>query len=208
MICHKLYSARRIIHGAALKLLYRKHFTSEGRLVADGNCHLILAPNSLIKIAGKLLLNDKSIKPGGRSTTLRIDEDGIFEVHGTASFFYDNDIIVFKGGKFCIGSSYINSNSKIRCHNCITIGDDCAISHDFTVMDSDVHYLNGDNHKSEVHIGNHVWIGTRVLILSGVTVGNGAVIAAGAIVTNDVPPKAMVAGIPARIIKHDVEWSK
>lgn len=51
-------------------------------------------------------------------------------------------------------------------------------------------------------IGNDVWIGERALILNGIKIGNGAVIAAGAVVTKDVPPYAVVAGVPAKIIKY------
>ena len=50
-----------------------------------------------------------------------------------------------------------------------------------------------------VTIGNDVWTGHNVNIMSGVNVGDGAVIAAGAVVTKDVPPYAIVAGVPATI---------
>ena len=55
--------------------------------------------------------------------------------------------------------------------------------------------------KGPVRIGNDVWICAKATILSGVTVGDGAVIAAGAVVTKDVPPYAIVAGVPARVVK-------
>ncbi len=54
-----------------------------------------------------------------------------------------------------------------------------------------------DDHRVETTTGHDVWIGTRAIILSGVTVGHGAVIGAGAIVTKNVPPYAIVAGVPA-----------
>ncbi|MEY8687692.1 CatB-related O-acetyltransferase [Bacteroides sp. AN502(2024)] len=53
-----------------------------------------------------------------------------------------------------------------------------------------------------VKIGNDVWIGCRSLILGGVKIGNGAIIGAGAVVTKDVPPFAIVGGVPARIIRY------
>ncbi len=58
------------------------------------------------------------------------------------------------------------------------------------------------NEFREIMIGNDVWIGTRALIMGGVTIGDGAVVGAGAIVTKDVPPYAIVGGVPAKIIRY------
>lgn len=52
-----------------------------------------------------------------------------------------------------------------------------------------------------VTIGHDVWIGARAGILGGVTIGTGAIVAAGAIVTRDVPPYAIVGGVPAKVIR-------
>jgi len=55
--------------------------------------------------------------------------------------------------------------------------------------------------KGDVIIGSDVWIGTRAIILSGTRIGDGAVVAAGAVVTKPVPPYAIVAGNPARVVR-------
>ena len=53
-----------------------------------------------------------------------------------------------------------------------------------------------------VHVGNDVWICDNVFIKGGVTIGDGAVLVAGAVVTKDVPPYAVVAGVPAKVLKY------
>ena len=55
--------------------------------------------------------------------------------------------------------------------------------------------------KGKIIIGNNVWMGNNVCVTSGVTIGDGAEIAANSVVTKDVPPKTMVGGVPARVIK-------
>ena len=58
-----------------------------------------------------------------------------------------------------------------------------------------------DDYK-DVVIGHDVWIGSRVMVLGGVTIGNGAVVGAGAVVTKDVPPYAVVGGVPGKVIRY------
>jgi acetyltransferase-like isoleucine patch superfamily enzyme len=55
---------------------------------------------------------------------------------------------------------------------------------------------------SRVAIGNDVWVGANSVILPGLNIGNGAIIGAGAVVTRDVPAYAIVAGVPARILRY------
>ncbi|WP_244472435.1 CatB-related O-acetyltransferase [Methylobacterium sp. Leaf108] len=59
--------------------------------------------------------------------------------------------------------------------------------------------------RGDVTIGSDVWLGTGCLVLSGVTIGHGAVVAARAVVSRDVPPYAVVAGNPARVVRHRFE---
>ncbi|MBQ5454589.1 MAG: acyltransferase, partial [Prevotella sp.] len=53
-----------------------------------------------------------------------------------------------------------------------------------------------------VKIGNNVWLGNNVCVLPNVTIGDGAVVGANSVVTHDIPPYAIVAGIPAKIVKQ------
>ncbi|KRF13738.1 hypothetical protein ASG90_12905 [Nocardioides sp. Soil797] len=61
--------------------------------------------------------------------------------------------------------------------------------------------------RGPARIGNDVWIGANAVLLRGITVGDGAVIAAGAVVTRDVPPYAIVGGVPAKVIRHRFDES-
>ena len=178
-----------------------------GKIIFKGDVWLKLDKNSKINLNGNLGLGGNSYG-NSRQTLLRMDEGSELNVNGNFDFFYGSDIILFKDAKLTLGKSFINSDAKIRCHKSITIGDDCAISHDFTIMDSNAHYLDGDNKTKPVIINNHVWIGTRVTVLSGVEIGEGAVVAAGSVVTKDVPPHSIVGGCPAKVIKENITWSK
>ena len=78
------------------------------------------------------------------------------------------------------------------------LGDDIS----FTALYKEaLKYKSGRRTKGDVTIGNDVWVGRNVMILSGVTIGDGSVIGAGSVVTSDVPPYAIAAGNPARIIR-------
>lgn len=190
-----------------VSLIYGHHIHGNGRIKLGRCDKLFLDKNSRINLSGHLILNDQSYGGNGRSSILRMDKNTTLTTKGEFSFFYGADITLFTGSELVLGKdSFINSGCRIRCHQRIQIGDGCAISHDFTVMDSDAHELNGIREKRPVNIGNHVWIGTRVTVLKGVSIGDGAVIAAGSLVVSDVPAGALAGGVPAHVIREKVEW--
>ncbi len=56
--------------------------------------------------------------------------------------------------------------------------------------------------RGPIRVGHDVWIGTRTIIMDAVTIGTGAIVAAGSVVTKDVPPYAIVGGVPAKVIRY------
>lgn len=116
---------------------------------------------------------------------------------------------------------------KICVYNCTTtsrleIGNYCSIADDVAFLLSVEHPLNhvstfpfktmygkdgyvDATSKGDIVIDDDVWIGFRSIIMSGVHIGQGAVVAAGAVVTKDVPPYAIVGGVPAKILKYRFE---
>lgn len=179
-----------------------------GRIYGQGKCVFILDRTAKIELNGNLEFNSNSIINNGRTGILRMDKNSRLIINGGFQFMYGSDIILFSGAELKLGkNSYINSDCKVRCHKRIEIGNDCAISHDFTVMDSDAHFIDMQEATKPVTIGNHVWIGTRVTILKGVHIGDGAVIAAGSVVAKDIPAGSLAGGIPAKVIRDKVTWS-
>lgn len=130
-------------------------------------------------------------------------------VLGNDVFLYDNVHIALEDecARVQIGDrTFLGMRTELRCVDCISIGSDCAISWDVSLMDSDFHSIDGHAKSGPITIGDHVWIGSRVTVLKGVSIGTGAIIAAGAVVTADVPPHCVAAGVPARVIREYATW--
>jgi acetyltransferase-like isoleucine patch superfamily enzyme len=124
---------------------------------------------------------------------------------------------------------WIGDGTKIRCHEgaveigaktvmgqeCtisayqhVRIGEECVIADRAMFIDFDHGIVEVERpirlqgiYKRDVEVGNNVWIGYGACVLRGVSVGDNSVIGTNAVVTKDVPANAVVAGIPARIIR-------
>ena len=99
---------------------------------------------------------------------------------------------------------FINMGCRFQDAGGITIGDGSLIGHGSTIVTLN-HATDparrADMIPSPVVIGRKVWLGAAVTVLPGVTLGDGAIVGAGAVVTKDVPANAIVAGVPARLIR-------
>ena len=100
---------------------------------------------------------------------------------------------------------FINFGSSIVAASRVSIGDDCLIGTHVMVMDCDFHRVEDkawDTTGRPIVIEDRAWLGNRSIILKGITVGHDAVVAAGAVATKNVPPRTVVAGNPARVVRE------
>jgi galactoside O-acetyltransferase len=131
--------------------------------------------------------------------------NGIYLVSGVVLRACDN-------ASFTVGNHF-HANGNVRiiadCGGEIRIGDHVMIGPNTVIRSSGHRYDRPDipmveqGHKpGKITIGDDVWIAANVVILPDVKIGSHAVVAAGAVVTHDVPEYAIVAGIPAKVIRN------
>lgn len=121
-----------------------------------------------------------------------------------------------KVGNFTYGALHVILDNDV---NRLKIGNFCSIAPDVVFIPGSEHCLKTIStfpfkvkclgqmegeaiSKGDIIVEDDVWIGYRATIMSGVHIGQGAVVAAGAVVTKDVPPYAIVGGVPAKVNKY------
>ena len=158
------------------------------------NCHI--GPNVSVArnttVAGSRMEGHGSI---GHDSTIGSCEIGAFTYFSKQVDFYQTRI-----GRYCsIGPGVLCNPGMHPVHFVSTspVFYKSGASCNMTFASADQFCENG-----RVEIGNDVWIGAKSVIKDGVTIGDGAVIGAGAVVVKNVPPYAIVGGVPARIIRY------
>lgn len=136
--------------------------------------------------------------------------------HNSTNVINNFNLDLVSVGNYTYGNLYVltfDDSTKLE------IGSFCSIAPGVKFLLSSEHHINNIStfpfkvkvigkeknesfSKGDILIGDDVWIGADVLVCSGVKIGQGAIVAAGAVVTKDVPPYAIVAGVPAVIIKY------
>jgi len=139
--------------------------------------------------------------------------DGGRVVLGPRVHIYRGTIIeVGHGGSVIIGEfTHIQSNcnlkgfvSELRIGSQVQIAPQCTFSpyeHNFDDLSRPI-WAQGLRSKGPIIIEDDAWLGAGVRVLEGVTIGRGAIIGAGAVVTRDIPPYAIAAGVPARVLGY------
>lgn len=112
------------------------------------------------------------------------------------------------GSNVHVGDNFYANFDLIVLDVCeVRIGHDCLIAPRVSIFTA-THPTDAETRASGVEygkpvtIGNRVWIGGHAVINPGVTIGDNVIVAAGAVVTRDVPSNVVVAGVPAKIVRH------
>jgi acetyltransferase-like isoleucine patch superfamily enzyme len=120
----------------------------------------------------------------------------------------------YEGIRIRIGSgNYFNRNLMIDACGLVEIGDENMFGPDIYITDSNHTCSPGLRPKEQpmrvgrVKIGDGCWLGAKAVILKDVELGDGCVVGAGAVVTRSVPAGAIVAGVPARILRTSAEMA-
>lgn len=171
-----------------------------------------------IKIDAPLIYGNNPVRGMRVPTCLKMDAGTTLEIHGGPLTRYGNGpynlrygayIEVVNGGRLVIGQGAANVGLTIMCAKEVTIGNGVRIGRNVSIRDwNGPHVIVSSTYKnhSPVHIGDHVWLCSGCTIMPGVTVGEGAVVAANATVTKNVPPRTLVGGSPAKVLKENIEW--
>lgn len=196
-----------------LQKLYNKYFPVRGRnnvikgKPIGGGRIRIVGNDNIIEFKKGCLLNKIPITVFGNGNRVVIGEK--VRVLGGSILCDGQNCTINIGRETSIQSAHINAQE----HSEIRIGERCMFSANIVVRTSDSHTIYDVNTKKRLNpaksvtIGNHVWLAASVYVLKGVTLGDNSIIGTGSIVTHDVPENSIAVGVPAKVVKHNVNWA-
>lgn len=175
-------------------------------LHALGRVHLAGAwLNARIRLRGATLQGRRVVLHG----RARISNRGAMVIGDRVRLYSEVstlELATLPGGRLEIGNNVsINHGTTISASRLVRIGHNCMIGVDAMLIDCDFHRVEDkswDTDGQPIIVEDNAWIGNRCIILKGVTIGHDSVVAAGSVVSRDVPPRTMVFGVPARVVKQ------
>lgn len=183
------------------------------RIGAGQTLKIALGQNSKVQLFGNLLVNPW----GGLSLTSSIScanaailiFRGDFEIGPNVHITVAPRGTLTFGGKQSSTASGITCNSRIMVEQSLTIGSDCIIAWDVFISDSNWHDIVGVERCTPVSIGDRVWISHGVSVLKGAVIPDGTIVGAKSLVDKQFDiPNTLIAGIPAKVLKHGMHWSR
>lgn len=141
------------------------------------------------------------------------ENNGIINFNGRTNIGHGSKISVGKDGILTFGQNFnITAESSIVCYNNISFGNNCLLSWDILIMDTDFHKIyNQDktyiNPNKTILIGDNVWICNKVQILKGLSVANGCIIGSNTVVSKSLKiENAIYSGNVNVPIKENISW--
>jgi acetyltransferase-like isoleucine patch superfamily enzyme len=193
---------KKSIKGIGNKVNHKHAFLKKTSIrIVGNNNSVVIKENSRLFNTNILVMGDNhKIEIGGNCT-----------INNSGFVFED------KGCAIIIGQSTTAEGiqvASVEPGSSILIGDNCMFSADISIRNSDSHSIIDTNtnerinHAKNIVIGNHVWIGEAVRILKGSTIEDNSIVGVGSIVTNHIPHNSVAVGIPARVVKNNINWTR
>lgn len=167
----------------------------------------IKGDNNYIEILHGTILSDIKIFIRGNNHKFKIGVNSYYK--GGSVWFEDHHCLIEIGQNTTIESAHLAVTEPYKS---ISIGEDCMFSGEIEFRTGDSHSIINNTTKKRINmaqnikVGDHVWIGARSIILKGVTIGNNSIVGTNSIVTKSIPSHSVAAGIPAKVIRSDVDW--
>src|SRR2546422_8146227 len=144
----------------------------------------------------------------GPGVTLEIGKGARLHLGRWSWIGHDTKIRVHEGEVRIGAKSVLGQECTISAFQHVSIGRECIIADRVMLIDFDHGVVDVERpirlqgiYKRDVRVGHNVWIGYGACLLRGVTVGNNSVIGTNSVVVRDLPPNAVVGGIPARVLR-------
>ncbi|MCL9796099.1 acyltransferase [Frankia sp. AgKG'84/4] len=199
-------SARSFVAGLRYPLAHRQPIWIGSPTVIEGRERIEFDEGAALRVGlGAFGLTTK------RDTSIiRVRPEGRIHCQGVVSLQRGIRVVVDSGVLELGPAANINGFAKILVRERVSIGAYCNVSWNTQLMDNDFHPMIVDGVEQPMSgpiiLEDRAWIGAGAIVLKGVTIGESAVVAAGSVVTKSVPPKAVVAGSPAKIVGSIDSW--
>lgn len=174
---------------------------------------LEIAKNACIELNGTIHFGINKLRGSRAETYIRLGENSKWVCGEDALLFFNTFIDVHEDALLETKFFSANSGSTIVVGKHISLGHDVMMGRNIIVYDSDFHSVPGEdgnpvNFSKDVIIEDHVWLTNNVTVLKGVTIGKDSLISAMTLIRKDVAPASLVAGIPGKVLKENVNWSR
>ncbi|MCI1575005.1 MAG: acyltransferase [Weizmannia coagulans] len=212
-ILFKRFQSKNFINKVSKKIKGKKNkIIISKKSILNGVKIQINGNDNMIIIEDNCILKNVKFCIWGNNHKILIKEHVVFADRGSEIWFEDSDCSLTIGKNSTIEGIHIAVTEN---NSAVSIGKDCMFSYDVDIRTGDSHSIidldSGKriNRAKNIEIGNHVWVGAHCSILKGSYINNNCILGTGSILTKPViEENVILAGIPAKIIKRNVDWCR